>query len=109
MARFTAFLAVFAGSLQLLGSFGLRFGASTKCDPETPSNDVAALEAQTPEPEASEEQPLLRKVHAPIPNCPQDESLSALIKDSHFWILAFAVLLTLGSVSDHHPVERTVT
>lgn len=98
--RFLAFLAVGAGSIHLVSTFGLRVRYDVSCVEEPDST-----EASVPNTDDTERTPLLKSPITP-PNSPpnrvreyaeEDGSVVALLSDSSFWLFAIVFLIITGS------------
>lgn len=99
--RFLAFLAVGAGSIHLISTFGLRvqYDVSHVQDPDT-------TEVPTPDEDATERTPLVKKPipppASPVPRVleytEEDGSVMGLLSDSSFWLFAIIFLVITGSV-----------
>lgn len=99
-SRFLAFLAVGAGSVHLISTFGLRvrYDVSHVQDPDT-------TEVSTPNEDETERTPLLKKrvtpPASPVPRVleytEEDGSVISLLSDSSFWLFAIVFLVITGS------------
>jgi len=101
VTRFLLFLAFTSGIIHLVGAFTLRVPKS-QCDVALISDSLSVASSDE-ESSIDERQPLLRnKAHeSSIQAIPIDDGTSILnlLRDPHFWLLAFILLIILGSVS----------
>jgi len=95
--RFLNFLALTSGVIHLLGAFNMRLCKAQHMSPLTPASASASEEERS----IDEREPLLP--NKPISSDSQvipigeGRSVIELLKDSHFLLLAFVALITLGS------------
>jgi hypothetical protein len=99
VTHFLTFLALASGITHLVGAFTLRITKS-QCNTASISDDSASCDDES---SIDERRPLLRN-KAPVSSMqaiPSDEGTSVmyLLRDPHFWLLAFVMLIILGSVS----------
>jgi len=103
ITRFLLFMALATGIIHLIGAFTLRI-PQTECDAAS-IPDSASVSSRDDESSIDEHQPLLPNKAPLSESCvragPVDQGSSALrlFKDPHFWLLAFILLIILGSVS----------
>lgn len=104
VTQFLTFLAFASGITHLVGAFTLRITKS-QCNTPSISEDSVSDDSASCDEESSidERRPLLRN-KAPVSSMqaiPSDEGTSVmyLLRDPHFWLLAFVMLIILGSVS----------
>ncbi|KAI9466248.1 MFS general substrate transporter [Lactarius psammicola] len=95
--RFLNFLALASGIVHLIGAFNMRLCKPQYIAPSTP----ASVSTSDEERSIDEREPLLsNKPHrsdSQVISIGEGRSVIELLKDSHFWLLAFVALIILGS------------
>jgi len=90
---FLNFMAIFTGSIHLIGAFTLRTPDLSRDLPMTPRSDISR--------EANEDSCLLPGRLSGGKAFPDHSSIVEFLSDPCFWILAVILLVTAGSVSSY--------